>query len=179
VKGLQAVGEVLGTGPHGGQLDVFLRASNDVHRYISRLTGGDRQLTEDIVQETFIAMLRHQRSHPDVEVGVGWLMTAARNRLIDQVRSRQRDEARVERHSATELRQAPPVDAAAVSDDQARWMLAQLPVYERVALGLHVVDGLSIAEVADQLGRTVEATSSLLARARRHLRSLALEMSDG
>jgi DNA-directed RNA polymerase specialized sigma24 family protein len=38
---------------------------------------------------------------------------------------------------------------------------------------------MSIAEVADQLGRTVEATSSLLARARRHLRSLALENSDG
>jgi RNA polymerase sigma-70 factor (ECF subfamily) len=179
VKGCQAVGEVLGAGPHGGQVDLFLRASNDVHRYISRLTGGDRSLTEDIIQETFIAMLRYQRSHPDVEVGVGWLMTAARNRLIDHIRSQQRDQARIERHSVSQAREVPPIDAAAISDEQARWMLAQLPLYERVALGLHVVDGLSIAEVATRLDRTVEATSSLLARARRHLRSLALEMSDG
>ena len=88
------MGEGLGADPAGGQLDLFLRAANDVHRYISRLTGGDRQLTEDIVQETFIAMFRHQKSRPDLEVGVGWLMTAARNRLIDHVRSRQRDQAR-------------------------------------------------------------------------------------
>ena len=173
------MGEALGAGSPGEQLDLFLRACNDVHRYISRLTGGDRQLTEDIVQETFIAMLRHQRSHPDVEVGVGWLMTAARNRLIDHVRSRQRDQARVDRHSASEPREVPAIDAAMISDEQARWMLARLPVYERVALGLHVVDGMSIADVAERLGRSVEATNSLLARARRHLRSLALEMSDG
>jgi len=173
------VGEGLGADPAGGQLDLFLRAANDVHRYISRLTGGDRELTEDIVQETFIAMFRHQRSRPDVEVGVGWLMTAARNRLIDHVRSRQRDQARVERHAASESRDVPPIDAAAISDERARLMLAQLPDYERVALALHVVDGMSIADVATHLGRTVDATTSLLARARRHLRALALEMSDG
>ena len=173
------MGEAFEANPAGGQLDLFLRAANDVHRYISRLTGGDRHLTEDIVQETFIAMVRHQRSHPDVEIGVGWLMTAARNRLIDHVRSRQRDQARVEWHSASEPRDVPPIDTAASSDEQARWMLAQLPEYERVALALHVVEGISITEVATQLGRTVEATTSLLARARRHLRALTLEMSDG
>ena len=58
-------------------------------------------------------------------------------------------------------------------------MLAQLPEYERVALALHVVDGMSIADVATHLGRTVDATTSLLSRARRRLRALALEMSDG
>jgi RNA polymerase sigma-70 factor (ECF subfamily) len=173
------VGEGLGADPAGGQLDLFLRAANDVHRYISRLTGGDRQLTEDIVQETFIAMFRHQKSRPDLEVGVGWLMTAARNRLIDHVRSRQRDQARVERHAASESRDVLPIDAAAISDERARWMLAQLPEYERVALALHVVDGMSIADVATHLGRTVDATTSLLSRARRRLRALALEMSDG
>jgi hypothetical protein len=39
-----------GVDPTDGTLDFFRLVADDVHRYISRLTGGDVQLTEDIVQ---------------------------------------------------------------------------------------------------------------------------------
>ena len=42
-------------------LAFFIKASSEVHRYISRLTEGDHQLPEDIVQDTFIALLAHHR----------------------------------------------------------------------------------------------------------------------
>lgn len=162
-----------------GMLEFFLHASGDLHRYVSRLTGGDQQLTEDLVQETFIALLRHHREGDDEVLHVGWLKTTARHRLIDHARSRGREQARIERYLAGERVEEPPSDTGQVSAEHARWMLAQLPVHERVALALHTVEGMSVAEVAEALDRSVEATTSLLARARRRLRGLALESVDG
>jgi RNA polymerase sigma-70 factor (ECF subfamily) len=159
-------------------LEFFLRSTDDVQRYVGRLTGGDVELTEDIVQETFIALLRHARGGRDVTMQVGWLMTAARCRYIDHLRSLHRDSARVERHLVREFFESPEPDFGAVSSDQARWMLARLPAQERLALALHTVDGYTVAEVAGLIGRSVEATTSLLARARRRLRFLLLEAPD-
>ena len=169
------MGEGFAVDSRDGMLDFFVHASGEVHRYISRLTGGDEELTEDIVQETFIALMRHHRAGDDAVMRVGWLMTTARHKLIDHVRARQRDQVRIRRHVAGEPEDAPPIDLGAVSAEQARWMLAQLPVQERVALALHTLDGMSVAEVASSLDRSVEATTSLLARARRRLRALVLE----
>ena len=167
-----------GVEPADGTLEFFRLVADDVHRYISRLTGGDVQLTEDIVQETFVALLRQRRNAPDVTIGVGWVMTAARNRLIDHIRSRQRERARLEHHAVGEVLDAPALDYAAVSADQARWLLRCLPEQERTALALHTVDQLSIAEVATLIGRSVEATTSLIARARRRLRNVLRELRD-
>ena len=161
-----------------GMLTFFVRAAEDVHRYVSRLTGGDVQLTEDIVQETFIALLRHQREGRDATMHVGWLMTAARSRFIDHVRSRNREKLRIEQVAAGDVGDVQEPDYGAVSADQARWMLASLPELERLALALHTVEGLSIGEVAQTIGRSVEATTSLLARARRRLRALMMEKTD-
>jgi RNA polymerase sigma-70 factor, ECF subfamily len=164
--------------PGDGTLDFFRSVADDVHRYISRLTGGDVHLTEDIVQETFIAVFRHRRAFPDVQVGKGWVMITARNRLIDHVRSNQRDRARAERHEVGEPLDAEPPDCGWVSSEQARWLLRCLPEQERMALALHTVDGLTIAEVAVLLERSTEATMSLVARARRRLRTIVMEHQD-
>jgi len=158
-----------------GMLEFFLRAADDVHRYISRLTGGDEQLTEDIVQETFIALMRHRRDGDDAVMGVGWLMQTARHRLIDHVRASQRDSARIERHVVGEPMDESAFEYRSISADQARWMLAQLPLNERIALALQAVDEMTIAEIAAALDRSIDATTSLLARARRRLRALQLE----
>jgi len=159
-------------------LEFFMRASVEVHRYVSRLTGGDQQLTEDIVQETFLALMRHHRAGEVSVIGVGWLITTARHRLIDHVRATQRDQLRVERHVGGEQADVPPIDVTAISAEHARWMLAQLPIRERVALSLQTIEGWSIAEVASHLELSVEATNSLLARARRRLRALVEESVD-
>jgi RNA polymerase sigma-70 factor (ECF subfamily) len=59
-----------------------------------------------------------------------------------------------------------------LSAARARALLAALPDQERWALSLQVVDELTVAEVAELLGRSLEATTSLLARARRRLRAV-------
>jgi hypothetical protein len=43
--------EVSSLSSREGMLEFFLDASDELHRYISRLTGGDRRLTEDILMD--------------------------------------------------------------------------------------------------------------------------------
>ena len=72
--------------------------------------------------------------------------------------------------------EADPWDAhldAAVAHD----VLGRLGAHHRSALTLRYLDGLSVPEVAEQLGRTLHATEALLVRARLAFRR-AYEGSD-
>jgi RNA polymerase sigma-70 factor, ECF subfamily len=165
-----------------GVIAFFRCMSSEVHKYVSRLTGGDRQLTEDIVQDAFFALVRQSRSGLMIEVEPGWIMTTARNRFIDHVRACDRERRRLDanqRSIGDEVdRGWRDTEAGVLSAARATALLASLPDQERWALSLQVVDELSVAEVAGLLGRSVEATTSLLARARRRLRTV-VEADDG
>ena len=62
-------------------------------------------------------------------------------------------------------------------NDQER-VLADLGPHHRSALVLRYLDGLTVPEVADHLGRTVHATEALLVRARRAFRTLYEQGDD-
>ena len=142
----------------------------EVHRFLSRLTGGDATLTEDLLQDVFVTVLRREPEGRTQEVELPWLLTVARSRFIDHVRSAssrlKRETLDARDRDAASL----PADVRVVSAEQARWMLAQLPEVERWALALAVVEGMAVDELASVLGRSTDATHSLLARARRRLR---------
>lgn len=55
--------------------------------YVRRLVSGDRQLAEDIVQETLLRAWR-QGSRLDVDGARPWLFTTARHLVIDSFRAR-------------------------------------------------------------------------------------------
>jgi RNA polymerase sigma-70 factor, ECF subfamily len=57
-----------------------------------------------------------------------------------------------------------------LSADGARQLLATLPIDQRAAVALRHLEGYSTAEIATLLGRTIEATESLIARGVRTLR---------
>ena len=59
---------------------------------------------------------------------------------------------------------------------RAREVLDRLGAHHRAALTLRYLDGLSVPEVADLLGRTVHATEALLVRARNAFR---VEYAEG
>jgi RNA polymerase sigma-70 factor, ECF subfamily len=165
-----------------GVIAFFRSMSSEVHKYVSRLTGGDRQLTEDIVQDAFFALVRQSRSGLLIEVEPGWIITTARNRFIDHVRACDRERRRLDANQRTIGDEVDcgwrDTEAGVLSAARATALLASLPDQERWALSLQVVDELSVAEVAGLLGRSVEATTSLLARARRRLR-MVVEADDG
>lgn len=142
------------------------RSVDAVYRYASRLTGGDRVRTDELVQETYLGVLR---ADADVEPTTSYLITACRHRFLDQLRSEQRRRKR-------ELRAAGPADTLPVDLDEidagpAVAALATLSDEHRAALVLRYVDDLPVRDVARHLGRRVRATESVLVRARTALRA--------
>lgn len=147
---------------------LYDRSIAEVFRYATRLTAGDRAWADEIVQDAYVAAMRHLRDGDDVELSVGFVITACRNRFLDDVRSTARRRRREERSVG---RPQPGVDPADRVGHEATDAMRSLPAEQRAAMVLRYVDDLPVAEVARQLGRSVHATESLLARAKATLRT--------
>lgn len=152
-------------------LELYEQALGEVYGYLlSRC--GDRTLAEELTSETFLGAVGACRKQAAPPVSIPWLIGIARHKLVDHWRSREREERglRLVRDDAT----AGSGTKAEVEDPWeaeldalvARQVLAKLGAHHRAALTLRYLDGLSVPEVADLLGRTVHATEGLLARAR-------------
>jgi RNA polymerase sigma-70 factor (ECF subfamily) len=144
----------------------------DVHRYLARLAGGDRARTEDLVQEVYVALARAVRSGQLPAAGPGWLMTTARFVFLHDERRGRREARRLQAVAAPRPSTTGPEHDLAVRD-----ALQGLGDVDRAALVFRYVDDLPVAEVASLLGKGVEATESILVRARRRLRQ-QLEVGD-
>lgn len=140
---------------------VYDRSVGEVYSYLySRLR--DRALAEDLTQDVFLDGARRAATGASVEVP--WLITVARNKLVDHWRAASRRERRLRLiRTGPEERDAP--FEVADHSRAAEVLQAINPTY-RVALVLRHVDDLSVPQVADHLGRTVAATEQILTRAR-------------
>lgn len=133
----------------------------EVYRYAALLCGSDRLGAEDLVQDVYLAALVGARAGTTTELSTGWLVTAARHRFIDKLRSTQREHRRLQLVANIE---ATPTVATMPS------RLASLPDRERTALVLRFVDDLKVAQIAQSMGISNHACESLIARATKHLR---------
>lgn len=154
---------------HGRALvSIYDRALPEVFGYLKPRCG-DAAVAEDLAAETFLAACDAIERAQVTEVTVGWLIGIARHKLVDHWRRM----ARHERHlrAVADVSEADDdpwdahVDAATIERT-----LSALSSVNRSALTLRYLDGLSVAEVAAFLGRTVAATDQVLARARRSFR---------
>ena len=144
-----------------------------VYGYFLRRCGAEIALAEDLTQETFLAAVAELRRGAIVVTPRSWILGIARHKLLDHFRRQRRIgwstvswESTVEEHDEALL--VPEDDVA--SRDHAVATLALVPLMQREALVLHYLDGLSVAEVASLLQRSVSATESLLARGRASFR---------
>src|SRR6267154_2515399 len=71
-------------------LEIYWDTVKAVYAYASRRCGGDRELAEDVVQETWLRAVREWRVKGVPDIPVAWLTTVARNLIVDQLR-KQRD----------------------------------------------------------------------------------------
>lgn len=155
--------------------DQMAAASTPVYRELIRLCGGDRARAEDLRQDTFERAARHLARHPEREVSTGWFVTVARSAFIDQMRRDQREGRLLDRLAGIARREPSEPDWDRIAGADALALLGRLTDEQRVALVLYHLHGHPIAEVADELGRSVRAVESLLVRARRRLRTLVEE----
>ncbi|MEM7286405.1 MAG: sigma-70 family RNA polymerase sigma factor [Actinomycetota bacterium] len=152
--------------------DVYDSHVREVYRYVHQRCR-DHALTEDITQEAFIAAIR---AHDDPgSISIAWLLTVARNRLVDVLRRDERHERKLRlvgaaEHEALELDQAERI--------RVETALSELSVDHRVVLTLHYIDGFTVPALAEHLGRSVKSIEGLVTRARRELRARLHDESD-
>lgn len=149
-----------------------------VDRHLGAVAGIARRVlrddaeAEDVAQET---MLRLWRSGASLELGSAgvrpWLRRVASNLCIDRVRQGAKVDVTDEVPEVAEpARQHTGIENAEVAR-RVDIALKALPERQRLALTLFHFEGMSQVEVGNVLGISDEAVESLLARARRTLKS--------
>ncbi|HTT63183.1 MAG TPA: RNA polymerase sigma factor [Bryobacteraceae bacterium] len=149
----------------------YERTARGLWAYLARLTG-DRQLAEDLLQETFYRFLRAASTYRDENHRRNSLYRIATNLARDAHR---RSLARASFvPSGGDIERAPSGQDAAATErvtDFARAM-ARLKPRERAMLWLAYAEGASHQEIADVLGLRPASLKPLLFRARRKLADL-------
>ncbi len=154
---------------------LFDAQAADVYGFVLRRCG-DVQLAEDLAQDVFVAAVRRTRDTSEVP-SAAWLYQVARSRLVDHWRREARKVRKLRLVSAGRVTSVTdPVDAGE-SPSRVMAALDDLPARQRAALVLRYLDGYSVGQVAEMLGRTAKAVESLLVRARRNF-ELSYEGED-
>lgn len=158
---------LFGSRPQGDFEGVVRAYANDVFRYLYWLCR-DRNLAEDLSQETFARAWQAWESQRDPKALKAWLFTIARNehaRLYEKKRPDIDPDAELD---ALVAHGAPDPGLAI----DVRRAFALLPDAYREPLLLQVLGGFSSAEIAVTLEASEEAVNMRLTRARKALRSL-------
>jgi RNA polymerase sigma-70 factor (ECF subfamily) len=146
---------------------LFDEALPEVHGYLRRRCGSD-DLAEELTAITFVRATIACGRGQVAEATIPWLITIARNLLVDHWRHRAVAERSL---GLIEGRPAAADPWSAVLDARrAEELLCRVKPEHRAVLTLRYLDDLSVPEVAAVLDRSVHATESLLVRARSALR---------
>ena len=175
-----AVARGLRDGSRTAWAELYDAYSSDVWRYVARLVGGNSTVVADVVQEVFLAAARSARSF-DASRGTlwTWLLGIAHRQVALHWRGAERVDRwrRLAEAGAVQIRQWLD-DGDSATDlwdrrelgDLVRGVLANLPTEYATLLTGKYLDQLSLEQLSLQVGGSVEATKSKLARARREFR---------
>jgi len=172
-------------------IERFYDANVDgLYAFVFYRVGRDSALAEDVVQETFAnALSRTTDYDPSRGSHASWLAVLSRNVIRDHLREHRRadqlletweriDATLAQTFAAMAERPLPgEVLERAETRDLVHMAIANLPEQYRNALTRKYVDGDSLETLSQTLGISVEATKSLLARARRAFRDTFAALS--
>ena len=157
----------------------YAEAMPRVYGYFFLRCGAEVSVAEDLTQETFLAAVAELNRGRLVTAPLPWIVGIARHKLIDHLRRQRRAGWSVVPWHDAAGEEAPLEESELIESGRALAALAAVPSPQREALALRHLDGLSVPQVATALGRSVEATESLLTRGRVNLRRAYLESHDG
>ena len=130
---------------------------------------GNRHDAEDVMQETFLTLLRKGPARFDSEDHArAWLLRVAAQRAVDHFRQ-------VGRRRETALEEAGTAASSAEDRGETLEAVLALPAELRLPVHLFYYEGYSVAEVAGLLGKSQGAVKSRLFRARAMLREELME----
>jgi RNA polymerase sigma-70 factor (ECF subfamily) len=149
----------------------YQRSARGLWAYLTRLTG-DRQLTEDLLQETFYRFLRAAATYDNETHRRNSLYRIATNLARDVRRRSMARPAAVP--AGDDIERVPSGQDAGTAERTADFTraMSRLQPRERAMLWLAYAEGASHREIADVLGLRPTSLKPMLFRARRKLADL-------
>jgi RNA polymerase sigma-70 factor (ECF subfamily) len=156
---------------------IYRTCQRPLYTLIRRIVGRPA-IADELLQETFVEILRNIRNFTGEGAFGGWVRTIAVNKCLMHLRSSWH--RRVDSLDADEQGEgvaqlpdtAPRLDARMEASNAAEYALASLPALARTVVWLHDVEGYTHGEIARSLGKTVSFSKSQLSRAHERLREL-------
>lgn len=151
--------------------ETYRSTIDELYAFVSRRCDGDRDLAEDIAQETWLRAVRAWQSSGVPDRPLAWLGTVSARLLANHFR--QPGVARADRDA---LRNLPARDEGAVHETTRKRSLveralARLPWSQTRLLEAFHYDRRRVADIAADTGLTERAVEGRLRRARQHLRN--------
>jgi RNA polymerase sigma-70 factor, ECF subfamily len=153
-------------------LRIYRETVHPLYGYMAKRTGGNRALTEDVVQESYLRALDSWKNRAAPETPLAWLKQVARNILIDYLRRKKWD-ADVGPAGADGVERRTPADE--FESLELFLAIASLGRRKARALEAFYFDGLSVREIAAELAISERAVEGLLRRARGSLKAVLPE----
>ncbi|MBI3667105.1 MAG: RNA polymerase sigma factor [Acidobacteria bacterium] len=157
---------------------LFDRHHRVLFHFYLRLTG-DRDASEDLVQDVFFRMLKYRQTYrPGMDFAT-WMYRIARNARTDYFRKRSREVALEEGWDAAGDADAAPGRGLEARQEAAmlRRALAKLPEEKREVLVLSRFQNLRYEQIGELLGCDVGAVKVRVYRALRELREIYSQIS--
>jgi RNA polymerase sigma-70 factor (ECF subfamily) len=164
-------------GGHDAWEVLFRRYQLPLYVYVFELAQ-DEQASLDIVQETFIAAVRHIASLQANENFGSWLFGIAHQQCVQRWRKKNREARwREETAETTADLECSPDDLLIRHEQEAEFMqlLSQLPPPQRAALLLHFIEDFSLEEIARITGASLGTVKSRIHYAKKSMRKLLQE----
>ena len=142
----------------------------DLYRYVSRRCGGQRELAEDVTQETWLRAIKDWNRKGIPPNPIGWLTTVARNLLLNHFR--RREGLSIDEVSPVEIMTALESDnenSAEIASIVCH-ALTRIPDAEARLLETFHFDRWKMSQLAEAYGTTEKAIEGRLRRARERLR---------
>jgi RNA polymerase sigma-70 factor (ECF subfamily) len=163
-------------GERGAFDELVRRHQQGLWRLVRRYVASDADAA-DVTQQAFVRAFRAlDRFRGDASVRT-WLRAIARHVLLERYRSRGREVTLLEVATGS-----PGPESLAIAAQQRRQLLAalqSLPDDHALVVGLHWIEGLAHAEIADLLEITPESSRKRLQRATARLREILPAVRTG
>lgn len=159
---------------------LFERHHVRLYNFFLRLSG-DRGLSEDLVQEVFLRVLKYRHSFRGDSTFSAWMYQIGRNAHIDQVRAR-KPEVPIDEVWEQEPSAAPGPERRLEGDQEADLLaraMERLPLRKREVLLLSRFQELKYQEIAGMMACSVESVKVLVHRSLKELRRHYLDLQGG
>jgi RNA polymerase sigma factor (sigma-70 family) len=159
---------------------LFERHHRMLFNFFLRLTGS-RNVSEDLVQEVFLRMLKYRHTYQPENNFMAWMYRVARNAHLDHARKWKLEVVPDQEEQPWEPASRDPDPHQKLEQEQEvgmlRRALGKLPVEKREVLILSRFQNLKYDEIADILGCEVGAVKVRVYRATKELSEIYFQLS--